>query len=155
MLREHILHTTRHTQAYPAHLKDPYLAEGTTFKINVVSVGGHMDEPKRSKLIQNCFKYVDFKGKVLMDQTRKGVRAGKGPRAENQFWWLEDVSTPQHSSHSAGLEPNMRWFAREVALGQRQLLDKYDLKKRRYLCSTSMTAELSFLVANLATVMDP
>jgi hypothetical protein len=77
ILREHILHTTRHTQAYPAHLKDPYLAEGTTFKINVVSVGGHMDEPKRSKLIQNCFKYVDFKGKVLMDQTRKGARAAK------------------------------------------------------------------------------
>ena len=33
---------------------------------------------------------------------------------------------------------------------QRHLLDHYDLKKRQYLCSTSMTAELSFLVANFA-----
>ena len=63
-------------QAYPAALKDPYLAEGTTFKINVVSVGGHMADAERTSLIQTCFKYIDFKGKVLMDQTRKGVRAG-------------------------------------------------------------------------------
>ena len=57
-------------------MKEPYLAEGTTFKINVVSVGGHMADAERTSLIQTCFKYVDFKGKVLMDQTRKGVRAG-------------------------------------------------------------------------------
>ncbi len=63
-------------QAYPAALKDPYLAEGTTFKINVVSVGGHLADAERTSLIQTCFKYIDFKGKVLMDQTRKGVRAG-------------------------------------------------------------------------------
>ena len=96
-----------------------------------------------------------------MDQTRKGVRAGKGPRAENQFWWLEDVGSPPHLSTTQGLAPHRRWFAREVALGQRPLLETYDLKKRKYLCSTSMTAELSLLVANFAhcragtLVLDP
>ena len=29
----------------------------------------------------------------MMDRTRKGVRAANGPRAENQFWWFEDVGT--------------------------------------------------------------
>jgi hypothetical protein len=29
----------------------------------------------------------------------------------------------------------------QVGLGQRHLLDEYDLKKREYLCTTSMTAE--------------
>lgn len=33
------------------------------------------------------YQHVEFKGKVLMDKTRKGVRAGRGPRAENQFWY--------------------------------------------------------------------
>ena len=48
-----------------------------------------------------------------------------------------------------------------IALSQRPLLERYDLKKREYLCTTSMTAELSFLVANFAhcrpgtLVLDP
>jgi tRNA (guanine10-N2)-methyltransferase len=127
----------------------------------VVSVGGTISDSERTQLIQDCFKYIDFKGKVRMDQTRKGVRAGKGPRAENQFWWLEDVGNPPHTANAKDLVPHRRWFAREIALGQRHLLDKYDLKKREYLCSTSMTAELSFLVANFAhcrpgtLVLDP
>jgi tRNA (guanine10-N2)-methyltransferase len=104
-------------KAYPASLKDPYLAEGTTFKINIVSIGGTIEDAERTKMIQSCFEYMDFKGKVLMDQTRKGVRAGKGPRAQNQFWWLEDVGSPPHISTSKGLVPHRRWFAREVALG--------------------------------------
>lgn len=116
----------------------------------MVSVGGTIIDSDRTKLIQECFKYIDFKGKVRMDQTRKGVRAGKGPRAENQFWWLEDVGNPPHTADAKDLVPHRRWFVREIALGQRHLLDKYDLKKREYLCSTSMTAELSFLVANFA-----
>ena len=130
-------------KAYAEPLKAPYLAQGTTFKINVVSVGGNIDDYERTQIIQTCFKYIDFQGKVVMDQTRKGVRAGKGPRAQNQFWWLEDVGNPPHASTSKGLAPHLRWFAREVALGQRPLLDKYDLKKRKYLCSTSMSAGIS------------
>ena len=148
-------------RAFPAQRKDPFLAEGSTFKINVVSVGGTISSAERGKLIETCFDYIDFKGKVQMDQTRKGVRAGKGPRADNQFWWLEDVGNPPHVSSSTGLVPHRRWFAREVALSQRPLLERYDLKKREYLCTTSMTAELSFLVANFAhcrpgtLVLDP
>ena len=104
--------------------------QSSTFKINVVSVGGTISSAERGKLIETCFDYIDFKGKVQMDQTRKGVRAGKGPRADNQFWWLEDVGNPPHVSSSTGLVPHRRWFAREVALSQRPLLERYDLKKR-------------------------
>ncbi|KAJ1490434.1 hypothetical protein T484DRAFT_1777129 [Baffinella frigidus] len=73
--------------------------------------------------------------------------------------------------------PHQLWFCREVGIGQRHLLEvsegvygvqrgegeaaTYDLKKRDYLCSTSMTAENAFLVANFAhtkrgqLVLDP
>ena len=51
-------------QSYDPERKDPFLAEGTTFKINVVSYGGHVDEDTRKCIINKCFDYIDFKGKV-------------------------------------------------------------------------------------------
>lgn len=36
--------------------------------------------------------------------------------------------------------------------GQRELIDKYSLKKRTYIGSTSMDAQLSFIMANYAQV---
>lgn len=56
---------------------------------------------------------------VLMDRSRKGVRAEKGPRAENQFYYMEDIGT-----YSAGGDiqidvehPRNFFFAREVSVG--------------------------------------
>ncbi len=156
-----------------------------------------------------------------MDRTKKGVKAGKGERAANQFWWMEDVGIADSGNKEGrDLTPTRVYFCREVllgpptpraamsagagpasacrsggapgagavreraaaataqggssrhpyplplpryamplcaaanictymythicgqvGLGQRHLLDEYDLKKREYLCTTSMTAE--------------
>jgi tRNA (guanine10-N2)-methyltransferase len=40
----------------------------------------------------------------------------------------------------------------KVAKGSRQTVNKYDLKKRKYLGTTSMDAELSLIMANQALV---
>eukprot|EP00741_Cyanophora_paradoxa_P003601 tig00000093_g3498.t1 len=42
------------------------------------------------------------------------------------------------------------YLCREVATGRRDLVGRYDLKKRAFLGPTSMDAELSLLIANLA-----
>ena len=44
------------------------------------------------------------------------------------------------------------FLGRWVVDGQRELIDKYSLKKRTYIGSTSMDAQLSFIMANLAQV---
>ena len=135
---------------FPDARKAPYLQQGSTFKINVCTYGYTLGEEARLKRIQETFKHVDFKGKVLMDRTRKGVRQNCGPRAENQFWWFEDVGVLHSATLSkaegaaaAAAAPHHLWFCREVAIGQRALLDRYDLRKREYLCSTCSPPPLS------------
>ncbi len=46
------------------------------------------------------------------------------------------------------------FFARHIADAQRRLLDTFACKKRRYLGTTSMSAQLSFFVANQALARD-
>jgi tRNA G10 N-methylase Trm11 len=40
----------------------------------------------------------------------------------------------------------------QVALGNRDIVGRFDLKKRKYLSNTSMDAELSLIMANQALV---
>ena len=50
-----------------------------------------------------------------MDRTKKGVKAGKGQRAENQFWWMEDVGTADSGKREGrNLTPTRVYFCREV-----------------------------------------
>jgi len=48
--------------------------------------------------------------------------------------------------------PRRLFFGRQVAESGRRAMNKYDLKKRSYIATTSMDAELSLVTANLAQV---
>lgn len=47
-------------------------------------------------------------------------------------------------------EPKRIYFGRWLADSSREIVNKYDLKKRRYISTTSMDAELSLVTANMA-----
>jgi tRNA G10 N-methylase Trm11 len=59
------------------------------------------------------------------------------------------------------LKMKKSYFGIQICLGARSLITKYSLKKRKYLYTTSMSSQLSFLVANEALskkntiIMDP
>jgi len=66
-------------------------------------------------------------------------------------------SKPQHvsaadicSADAAPRAPLRMFFGRNIASSSRQLIDKHDLKKRPYISTTSMDAELALVTANLA-----
>jgi len=43
-----------------------------------------------------------------MDRTKKGLKSGKGPRAEHQFWWMEDLGIAAvvvEPAWNMGIEP--------------------------------------------------
>lgn len=61
-----------------------------------------------------------------------------------------DAKTPQLLSTGCGSVPVNIYLARRVAEGSRELVTRYDLKKRRYISTTSMDAELSLITANMA-----
>lgn len=66
------------------------------------------------------------------------------------------MSTPEHQfkvfEHwdTYAASPNRVFFGRQVAESGRKASAKYDLKKRCYISTTSMDAELSLVTANMA-----
>lgn len=81
--------------------------------------------------------------------------------ADHELWILEDAFPRQGHGRSDGRGPRQVLLARKVADGQGHVGATYSLKRRRYIGPTSMDAELSFVMANMARVqkddlvMDP
>jgi len=84
----------------------------------------------------DMFKFLNFKGSILMND------------ALNQFWILEDIG----EGVSAKVPPKRIYFTRLITLSRRDAIDKFNLKKRKYLGTTSMDAELSLISANQARI---
>lgn len=65
--------------------------------------------------------------------------------AEQDFWICENwrLDAPTFEG------PKEVCLARWLANGTRDVVAKYDLKKRKYICTTSMDAELALITANI------
>ena len=107
-----------------------YLAAGTTFKVCVEAFGRAFSEAEKMEQIDRLGQLLPFRGKVRL----------KAP--QHTFVLLCDQSTD-------GRPPRL-YFGREVASGQRDLPGAYDLKRRNYIGTTSLDAELALLMASLA-----
>lgn len=62
------------------------------------------------------------------------------------LWILEDCGN--NAPHDT--PPKRVFFARFISMSRRDLVEVYSLKKRKYLGTTSMEAEISFFTANQA-----
>lgn len=101
----------------------------------VVSCFGSTIVAKEQLAIINSFSYLGFEGVIDM----------KNP--DEQFHVLADYGAEQGTQRSA---PIYIYMGRLVASGSRDLVNLYNLKKRKYLGTTSMDAELSLVMANQA-----
>ena len=81
--------------------------------------------------IFETFSYMAFKGPIRMSDP------------QNQFTVFEDFALNAASPHRIHL-------GRRVAESGRKAIAKYSLKKRSYIATTSMDAELSLVTANMA-----
>ncbi|KAK4222110.1 hypothetical protein QBC38DRAFT_490658 [Podospora fimiseda] len=107
----------------------------SSFKFTIDSYQGSRTSSKKISII-NSFSYLGFLGPIKM----------KSP--DQEFTLFEDWifnSTP------LGIpDPKYYYFGRYLGSGARDLPKKLDLKKRRYISTTSMDAELALITANLA-----
>ncbi|EAW10642.1 tRNA (guanine-N2-)-methyltransferase [Aspergillus clavatus NRRL 1] len=118
-----------------------------SFRFTIESFAGKRSNEVKRDIIQS-FAYLDFQGPIRM----------KNP--DEDFWVLEEyvsdvaVSKTAPSPGSAQpvepQHPQKIYFGRWVANSSRDVVNKYDLKKRRYISTTSMDAELSLVTANMA-----
>lgn len=90
--------------------------------------------------IINEFAYLPFEGKIDL----------KTPA--EVFGVLEDFGLDNNQTQPTpgSAEPRQLFMGRYVGQGSRDLVATYDLKKRAYLGTTSMDAELSLVMANMA-----
>ncbi|KAF9183841.1 hypothetical protein BGZ51_001983 [Haplosporangium sp. Z 767] len=114
-----------HPERWPQYLN-------TTFKFSVVTFGGTI-EMKDKPTIINRFSFTGFMGKIDL----------KNP--EEEFLLIADY----------GIDPNVTvahtfYMGRLVGHGKRDLIEKFNVKKRKYIGNTTMDAELSLIMANQA-----
>ena len=115
-----------------------------SFKFKVEGFNRHYSFEEQLRLIRS-FEWMQWGGNAEMHNPQE------------RFWILELVR-PQAPDEESPLKV---WLVRQLSLAARPLVDQYTLKRRTYLGTTSMEAEISFFTANQALVkqgsliMDP
>ncbi|KAF9887812.1 hypothetical protein FE257_009618 [Aspergillus nanangensis] len=120
----------------------------TSFRFTVESFGGRRTMEAKRDIIQS-FSYVAFEGPIDL----------KNP--DEDFWVMEEYLSPQElaakSTNGTGPAPPNEpraplkiYLGRWVGNSSRDVINKYDLKKRGYISTTSMDAELTLITANMA-----
>ncbi|KAL4787258.1 hypothetical protein BJX76DRAFT_345739 [Aspergillus varians] len=126
------------------HLWEQY--KNVPFRFTVDSFAGKRSPTEKREIIQS-FSYVEFEGPITLKNF------------EQDFWVLEQYYDSTHLPADAesqpqpllqGLDPVKLYLGRWIAESGREIIGKYDLKKRKYISTTSMDAELSLVTANMA-----
>lgn len=109
-----------------------------SFKFDFIGYMGKRTTKEKFEMIES-FSYLAFEGPIRM----------KNP--DEIFNVLEEYHV--HGTDKATTPINM-WFGRQIQLSARteNILDKYDLRRRKYIGTTSFDAELSLVSCNIAQV---
>ncbi|KAL6921648.1 hypothetical protein FSST1_005674 [Fusarium sambucinum] len=116
-----------------SHIWDSYL--GKSFKFDVDPYQGTRSAEKRIELI-NSFRFLGWTGPVKMSNP------------DNLFTIFE--MWPYDSVPLNIPDPTTMYLARHVGNSSRDILVRFDLKKRGYISTTSMDSELALVTANIA-----
>lgn len=112
--------------------------ENKSFKFDFIGYMGKRERQEKTKIIES-FAYLGFKGPIRMKSS------------DEIFTVLEEYVA---EGTQRAVEPIRMWFGRQIGLSARteNILDKYDLRRRRYIGTTSFDAELSLITCNIAQV---
>ncbi|WEW60694.1 methyltransferase [Emydomyces testavorans] len=114
-----------------------------SFKFDFDSYAGKRTSKEKVPLIQS-FSYLDFQGPIIMANPDETFLIFELYDPYLALVRNENTATPLLQS-----EPLQLYFGRWIANSSRDVMDKYDLKKRNYISTTSMDAELSLVSANI------
>ena len=110
------------------------------FAFSVESFAGKRSVTSKKEIIQS-FTYMGFQGPIKL----------KDP--DELFIVMEDFISDVEAcklNKKQSPEPRKIFLGRKIAASNREVIHKYDLKKRKYISTTSMDAELSLVTANMA-----
>lgn len=110
------------------------LYKQSSFKFSFDSFQGTRSTTEQRKLIEG-FRFLGFEGPIRM----------KGPEQEfciSEEWQFDAAALGIH-------EPQQMHLGRFLGGSERDIIGKYDLKKRNYISTTSMDSELALVTANI------
>ncbi|KAK9466206.1 S-adenosyl-L-methionine-dependent methyltransferase [Lipomyces arxii] len=108
-----------------------------SFKFDVISFQGSRTKEEQRELIET-FDYLNFDGLIRM----------RNP--EEIFTVIEEYRRKEYIDAPRVL--TKACFGRFIGGSQRDIIDSYDLKKRRYIGTTSFDAELALISSNIGLV---
>ncbi|KAK9460189.1 S-adenosyl-L-methionine-dependent methyltransferase [Lipomyces oligophaga] len=106
-----------------------------SFKFDIISFKSSRTKEAQRDLIDS-FSYLGFEGPIKM----------RNP--DEVFAIIEEYSESENEEETR--QPRIIVFGRLIAESQRSVVDKYDLKKRRFIGTTSFDAELALISCNIA-----
>ncbi|KAF3909852.1 hypothetical protein ABW21_db0204994 [Orbilia brochopaga] len=139
-----------------AHLWPRY--KTTSFKFDFECYNGARSEPQKTSLIES-FSYVGFDGPIRMKNPEQLFVVMEDYEATSilepdrlaALQLDEKLATPSCNPTHLD-EPHQIYLGRYLGKSSRAAVEVYDLKKRNYIGTTSMDAELSLITANMALV---
>lgn len=131
------------------HLWDTY--KQVSFKFSVDSYGSTRDTAQQRQLIDS-FRYLGLAGKIKMKNpdVEFAVLEEWLPLESAQGDGTDDLTTAPTIDTIARTRLNRVFLGRKVGDSCRRLTHKHDLKRRPYISTTSMDAELALVTANMA-----
>ncbi|ODV77057.1 tRNA guanosine-2'-O-methyltransferase [Suhomyces tanzawaensis NRRL Y-17324] len=114
------------------------LYKQASFKFDFIGYMGSRSNKTKFAMIES-FSFLAFEGPIRM----------KNP--DEIFTVLEEYKV---TGNDKATTPERMWFGRQIQLSARvgNILDKYDLRRRKYIGTTSFDAELSLVSCNIAQV---
>ncbi|KAI1940187.1 hypothetical protein LOZ58_000178 [Ophidiomyces ophidiicola] len=112
-----------------------------SFKFDFDSYAGKRSSKAKVPLIQS-FSYMDFQGPIIMNDPDETF-------VIFEHYCDQVAVAPEQKCSSPQPNPSRLYFGRWLTDASRNVMDKYDLKKRDYISTTSMDAELSLISANI------
>jgi tRNA (guanine10-N2)-methyltransferase len=108
-----------------------------SFRFNIYGFQGKRSSKEQREIIDS-FSYVEFEGPIRMKDSK------------HVFNVFEEYGIAVDKPRVYATTPSKLFLARLIAYGGRAAIKDYDLKKRRYINTTSMDSELALLTANMA-----
>lgn len=133
------LHTNIKATSKPIWPK--YQSPSTSFKFLIDSFQNSRNLDTQRTLI-DTFSYLEFTGPIVMKSPSQIFTVHEN--------WDLDTPTPIGQLPKPSIsEPRYLYLGRLIATSARDVILKYDLKKRQYISTTSMDSELALVTANI------
>ncbi|KAK9478527.1 S-adenosyl-L-methionine-dependent methyltransferase [Lipomyces japonicus] len=122
-----------HVRKFPASKSAPY--KNVSFKFDIISFQKSRSTSEQRDIMES-FGYMDLTGPIRMK------------KPDETFAVIELYNNP-HVQLKSDRELEAVYLGRFIANSQRDIIDKYDLKKRKYIGTTSFDAELALISSNI------